>query len=310
MNYYLAPMESLTGYCFRNAYHKHFPAMDKYFTPFISPKHTRMMNTRETTDILPENNQGMVVVPQILTNKSELFLETAKELVSFGYKEVNLNLGCPSMTVVSKGKGSGMLKDVEQLTRFLDAIFEKATVEISIKTRIGIEDTQEFDQLLKVFNQFPIKEWIIHPRLQKEFYNGIPHKECFVEAVNKSSNPLCYNGDLTTKEEIKAMGEEFPTVHRCMIGRGILKNPGLLLEENLDASDFLLKLKEFHQDLYHAYQKEMSGEKPVLFKMKEFWFYFIHLFPENEKNYKKIKKAQRLSGYEQAVKEIFNSRFL
>lgn len=110
MNYYFAPMEGVTGYVYRNAHHAIFPGIDKYFTPFVSPNQNRCFTPREKRDILPENNRGICVVPQILTNRSDYFLRTMKELAAFGYQEVNLNLGCPSGTVVSKGRGSGFFR--------------------------------------------------------------------------------------------------------------------------------------------------------------------------------------------------------
>ena len=95
MKYYMAPMEGLTGYIYRNAYHACYHPMDKYFTPFLSPKANSSLSFRELNDILPEHNQGMYVVPQILTNQAEDFIRTAKELQEYGYSEINLNLGCP-----------------------------------------------------------------------------------------------------------------------------------------------------------------------------------------------------------------------
>ena len=118
MKYYFAPMEGITGYVFRNAYHRYFEDMDKYFTAFISPNGSRRMNSKEINDILPEHNEGMLLVPQILTNSSEAFIKTARELQEYGYHEVNLNLGCPSPTVVTKKKGSGFLAFPEELDLF------------------------------------------------------------------------------------------------------------------------------------------------------------------------------------------------
>ncbi len=144
MRYYLAPLEGITTRIYRRAYHDCFRPMDKYFTPFLSPHTKRGFNAKELAEILPENNKGMRLVPQILTNRAEDFLGTAEKLTYYGYGEINLNLGCPSKTVVSKGRGSGFLADPEGLDRFLDEIYSKAKVKISIKTRIGKDDPEEF----------------------------------------------------------------------------------------------------------------------------------------------------------------------
>ena len=66
MLFYLAPMEGITGYIVRNAYAHYFPYIDKYFTPFIIPNKSRRLKTKELRDILPENNKGITIIPQIL----------------------------------------------------------------------------------------------------------------------------------------------------------------------------------------------------------------------------------------------------
>ena len=114
-------MEGITGYTFRNVHHHCYPGMDRYFTPFISPNQHHAVNPKEHRDVVQSNNSEVPIVPQVLTNKSELFLWAARELKEkYGYTEVNLNLGCPSKTVVSKQKGSGFLGDTEKLNRFFD----------------------------------------------------------------------------------------------------------------------------------------------------------------------------------------------
>ena len=162
MKYYMAPMEGLTGYIYRNAYQKYFHDIDRYFTPFITNK---KLDFKVKKDIDPEHNQGMEVVPQILTNDAKGFLDTVEKVKGYGYDEVNLNLGCPSKTVVSKGRGSGFLIHTEELNRFLDEIYAKADVKISIKTRIGKFDADEWGELLRIYNQYPLEELIVHPRV-------------------------------------------------------------------------------------------------------------------------------------------------
>jgi len=144
MKFYFAPMEGMTGYVYRNAHHIFFDHIDKYFSPFIAANQSERFTTRELNDILPENNRGIVLIPQILTNQAADFIHTAGKLKQLGYNEINLNLGCPSATVVSKNRGSGFLSKTDDLDAFLNEIFTKATTKISIKTRIGKTDPEEF----------------------------------------------------------------------------------------------------------------------------------------------------------------------
>lgn len=307
MEIYFAPMEGMTGYVYRNAFHSLYSGVDKYFTPFLSPNQNKAVSPKERMDIEPEHNKGMKVVPQILTNNSELFIKAAKELEeTYGYKEVNLNLGCPSRTVTAKGKGAGFLGKREELDAFLDKIFEKVNINISIKTRIGVESPEEFAHLLKIYNKYPLRELIIHPRLQIDNDKGKPNWKEFARAVEESSFPLCYNGDIFTVGDYEHLKKEFPGIERIMLGRGLLRNPMLAeaLKNRGEESD-KKRLWEFHNRLYEAYKEVMSGDRNVLFKMKEFWAYGGFSFPGEEKILKKIKKASKLRDYEKAVESLF-----
>lgn len=318
MKYYLAPLEGITTYIYRNAYHSIFQPMDKYFTPFIVPRMKKGMNNREKNDILPEHNQGLYVVPQLLTNRAEDFIRTAHVLEDYGYQEINLNLGCPSGTVVSKGKGAGFLAHPRELNQFLEEIFASLTIDISIKTRIGMEDVEEFEILLNIFNQYPLKELIIHPRLQQDYYKNKPNFSVFEEAYRKSQNPVCYNGNLFTAGDCLKMQNHIPNLPAVMLGRGVLVNPNLREEclEELGAGgnrEYLQKRKkeqfqEFHAQVLEGYQEILSGDCNVLFKMKELWSYMIHSFSNYEPYAKKIKKTDSLPCYEALVDALFREQ--
>lgn len=306
MKYYFAPMEGITGYVFRNAYHNYFPDMDKYFAAFISPNGERKMNSKEINDILPDHNTGMYLVPQILTNNPQAFIKTAKELGEYGYQEINFNLGCPSPTVVTKKKGSGFLAFPEELDRFLDTVFrELKDLKLSLKTRIGIEEPEEFFRLLEIYNQYPLEELIIHPRLQKDFYNNHPNLEIFAMALKSSKHKICYNGDLFTAADCRNFEQKFPQVETVMIGRGILRNPGILREIQTGERINKERLRGFHDQILSDYREVLFGDKTVLFKMKEIWAQLNTLFTNPEKYWKKIKKAQKLTDYEIAVNRLF-----
>ena len=311
MKDYMAPMEGVTNYIYRNAYHQFYHPMDKYFTPFISAKPNKRFSDKEIREVSPENNKGMYVVPQILTNNGDDFLETARILKEdFGYKEVNLNLGCPSGTVTAKGKGAGFLGEPEKLKSFFDRIFSKCEMEISVKTRIGTDYEEDWEELLKIYKSFPIKELIIHPRLLKDYYGNIPRLEAFIKAQKELPIPLCYNGDLFTKEDYEQTSSALSGTDTFMFGRGIIKKPWLLSLIRDGEKPDKKKLREFHDSLYCEYQKILSGERNVLFRMKELWSYMAPSFTNYEKYAKKIKKAQNLRSYYEAVEMLFSSQEL
>lgn len=321
MKYYMAPMEGLTGFVYRNAYHKNYGGVDRYFTPFITNK---KLNHREINDIMPEHNEGMEVVPQILTNRAEDFLLIVKELQKFGYDKVNLNLGCPSGTVVSKNRGAGFLALPEELDAFLDEIFSKCPIDISIKTRIGKHDPEEWENLLAIYEKYPMEELIIHPRVQKDFYRNTVNMEAFWHATESSRHSLCYNGDICSVEDYKKVTEAFPDVQKVMIGRGLLKKPWLIQEirhlcplaETGEAEQELQhlrskeRLRAYHDDILHGYLDVMSGDKNTLFKMKELWVYLGERFTDPDKYLKKMRKSERIKDYEVWVDALFREQEL
>lgn len=306
VKYYMAPLESVTTWIYRQAHAKIYGRLDKYFIPFLEPHEKRDFKTRELQEILPEHNENIYAVPQILTNRSEGFIKLAKALKDWGYEEINLNLGCPSKTVVTKGKGSGFLAKPEELERFLTEIFDALSgeVKISVKTRIGKEDPEEFPALLELFNKYPMEELIIHPRVQKDGYGNVPRLELYELAEKQSVNPLCYNGDLYTREKIRNFAERFPGTERLMFGRGFLRDPGLLYNKGKDPKDIFEKFWAFHDLVYEGYQERNMGDRNVLFKMKELWSYQVYQFSEPERLFKTFKKVQDCNEYEQMIRNL------
>ena len=306
VKYYMAPLESVTTWIYRQAHAKIYGRLDKYFIPFLEPHEKRDFKTRELQEILPEHNENIYAVPQILTNRSEGFIKLAKALKDWGYEGINLNLGCPSKTVVTKGKGSGFLAKPEELERFLTEIFDALSgeVKISVKTRIGKEDPEEFPALLELFNKYPMEELIIHPRVQKDGYGNVPRLELYELAEKQSVNPLCYNGDLYTREQIRNFAERFPGTERLMFGRGFLRDPGLLYNEGKDSKDIFEKFWAFHDLVYEGYQERNMGDRNVLFKMKELWSYQVYQFSEPERLFKTFKKVQDCNEYEQMIRNL------
>lgn len=310
MKFYFAPLEGITGYIYRNAYHRYFDQIDTYYAPFISANQSGSFKTKELNDVRPENNEGITLIPQILTNNAKDFITTAAKLKAMGYDQVNLNLGCPSGTVVSKHKGAGFLAKKEELNAFLEEIFASNVADISIKTRIGKESPEEFDRLLAIYNQYPVKELIIHPRIQTDFYKNKPNLTVFSEALTKSTIPICYNGDIFSPKDYEVFTAEYPQVEAIMLGRGLLASPGLIAfitRSNMPNKD---TYRQFHEQVLEGYRKALSGDTPVLYKMKEFWFYLSNSFTEHEAYSKKIRKASRMTEYESIVDDLFREQEL
>lgn len=338
MKYYFAPMEGITRYIYRNAVWRHFPYVDKFYAPFIQPNPRRVFVPKEERDILPEHNKGIPLVPQILTCSADGFIRAGRALEDYGYSEVNLNLGCPSGTVVSKGKGAGMLADAEKLERFLDEVFSVTwNAKITVKTRLGVTEEDDFLELMRVFLSFPIAELIIHPRYRTDFYKGTPRMEQFRQALEMmdqsggqaeeglSGMNICYNGNIFTKQdysqlllkcqkESRRSEEQTETLtvddfgsrlNSVMIGRGLLANPALIREIKGGPPLTMEELQSFHEDILEHYRKLDFGETNTIYKMKELWNYWGTIITGAPRELKRIRKAVRYADYLPAVQALF-----
>lgn len=309
MKIYCAPLEGITGYIFRNSYNDIYGHIDKYFAPFISPSENCPLTPRERKDITPGNNRGIPLVPQILTCRSDCFIEAAGELKAMGYKEINLNLGCPSGTVCAKGKGAGFLPETEALKKFLDDIYsysESEGMKISIKTRLGYYDPDEFYDLLNIFNSFPVSELIVHPRIRSDFYKGEPRYEYFAYALENARMPLVYNGNIYSVNDYEELSRSFgESPDPVMLGRGLITDPSLpdKLTGLTEETDFG-KFRRLHDTLYHEYQKVMSPDINVLYRMKELWSYWRAMFDGKDRDIKHLLKAKKYAEYEESVYRI------
>ena len=306
MNIYFAPLEGITGHIFRNAYNEIYGHIDKYFAPFISPSEKCPITPRERKEVTPENNQGFYLVPQILTCRSEHFIEGARELQAMGYTEINFNLGCPSGTVCAKGKGAGFLPETFALQKFLDDIYSYAEsdgVKISVKTRLGYFNPDEFYDLVDIFNKYPVSELIVHPRIKSDFYKGEPRKEYYAYALEHAKCPLVYNGNIFTVKDYDEYSSSFGvSLDPVMLGRGLISDPSLADKlKGFTAETDFAKFRRLHDTIYHEYQKVISPDINVLYKMRELWSYWQTLFDGKERDIKRLLKAKKYEEYEDVV---------
>ena len=302
MRYYFAPMEGLTDRVYRNLHCKYFPGVDRYYTPFFSPSVHRQLTPREEQELPLADTLGFVTVPQVLTKNAEDFLWMARVCKDRGYSQVNLNRGCPSGTVVAKGKGSGMLREQDALDAFLERICKDTPLPVSVKTRLGMESPEEFPALLEIFNRYPIGELTIHPRVRKQFYTGDVDSTMFDYAVKNSKNPLCYNGDILSLSQAEAIGKAYPQVEAVMIGRGLIACPWMLSGQP-DAA----VLEAFMDELLVTYTSEFGGPRNAMFRMKENWSFLHCHFENSEKLWKRLRKTTDVAEFKSITSQMFRS---
>lgn len=312
MIFSLAPMEGITGYIIRGAYAHHFNHIDKYYTPFIPA--AKRMSSKIRRDIDPENNKDCLLIPQLISNSAEEIIQMQKQLQDYGYHQINLNLGCPSGTVVSKKRGSGLLAYPKELDAMLDELFSKATFPISIKTRIGFSSPEEWETLLDIYRKYPMSELIIHPRTRADLYGNHPNIEAYKmakEALRGTNIPVVYNGDIVDLESYRNLLSSCPDVSEIMIGRGLLQNPALTMELSGEVLPHPMEtLRSFHDEILEGYQADFSGDKNVLMHMKQLFCYLVKSFPverypDIQRLEKKIKKSQTLKEYKLLISQLF-----
>ncbi len=309
MLFSLAPMEGITGHAFRQVHAACFGALDRYYTPFLTPPQVgSAFGGRARKELDPAANRGLDVVPQLLTNDADRFVWAARLLADMGYAEVNLNLGCPSGTVVAKGRGSGFLRDPDALEAFLQDVCARSPLPVSVKTRIGIADDAEYGRILGIYCRLPLKELIVHPRVQKDRYQGKPRWEAYGETLARAPFPVAYNGDICCRADLDALCAAYPQTRHVMLGRGILTNPALARELRGGGALAASELARFHDELYGAYKAEMGGN--AVFRMKEWWSYAKFAFADSAAVHRAVRKARTTAEYETAAARVLGMQVL
>jgi tRNA-dihydrouridine synthase len=303
MKLYFAPMEGITDSIYRRVHHHYFPGIDRYYMPFFSPTMHRCLTRKEDRELPLADSVPFTAIPQVLTKNSEDFLWAAQQCADRGYSEVNLNVGCPSGTVVAKGKGAGMLADPESLDRFLEHIFSRTPIPVSVKTRVGLKEEEEFPHLLEIFNKYPICELIIHPRVRADFYQPPLRLKSFSYALENSKLPLCYNGDIDSIKTLEEAQLRFPQVDAFMIGRGLVGDPGMLTPNGTNVK----VLEQFHAHLLEEYSVCFGSARNAMFRMKENWHYLRDHFKDGDKLFKSLRKTTDLEEFQRLSTEIFRT---
>ena len=309
MKIYFAPLEGVTDVIYRRVHRACFSGIDKYFLPFISPTQHCTFTPKEKAALSPADNAGQNAIPQVLAKNSDYFLWMANEVRDLGYPEINLNLGCPSATVTAKGKGSGMLRDLEALERFLDDIFARSPLPVSIKTRIGYESPDEWPALIELLSRYPMHELIVHPRTRKEFYSGTPHRELCADVFKATDAPFVYNGDLFSAEDCRTLPEYLDGTSAIMLGRGLIANP--MLAQELAGGEKLSRaaLRNFHDRLFEAYMEKWPATA-VVGRMHEIMKFIACCFEDPHKPLKVLRKATTPAVYNSAVNMLFDGHAL
>tara|TARA_R110000868_G_scaffold3259_2_gene21323 strand:- start:4581 stop:5537 length:957 start_codon:yes stop_codon:yes gene_type:complete len=303
-----SPLQGFTDFRFRNAFHHFFGGIDTFYAPYIRLDGKLLIKSSYQRDLQLENNTTLNLIPQVMTNDAEEFLFVVKYIQDLGYKELNWNLGCPYPMVTKRGMGSGLVKEADKIAYILDRVHTETDVIVSMKMRMGYENSSEILDTLPVLEKYPIKNIAIHARIGKQLYKGGVDLDAFQRCIENTNHKVYYNGDITTVAKFKEMQERFPSIDHWMIGRGLIADPflpNMIKANSFDYPENRVEVfREFHDTIYKQYDEFLSGPTPIKMKMLGFWEFFSQSFSDPQKTYKAIKKASNPIAYQQAVNEI------
>lgn len=304
----LAPFQGITDSVYRNIYTKYFSGIDKYYTPFFTGIHKDNSRSLRGEEIDVNCNDVNTLTPQILGNDADEIIRFADQCQAMGYKEINLNMGCPFPRVANKVRGCGLMAEPQRVREIFDKVFNNIEIKFSLKCRLGYYKDTEIDELIDCFNTYPFSEIIIHPRIGKQLYSGSADVDRFAEIAPLIHRPLVYNGDIFSVDDFKRISEKLQSVDMFMLGRGLLTNPFLADEikgNNVASEDKKEILHGFVVSLYLERLRHAGGSPKIIGCMKELWSYMMNSFEEPQTVWRKIKKINNLEVYEETVELIF-----
>lgn len=306
---HFAPLQGYTEAPYRRIHLEVCGGIASYYTPFIRIEHGQIRK-KDLREALPEQNEGVHVIPQIIVSDAAEFNILADKLIAIGHQKLDVNMGCPFPPQTRQGHGSGLLPHSDKVKEILEAmtrLHDEKGITLSIKMRLGQESAEECFALLPFLNQTPLHHITMHPRIGRNQYKGELDMQSFDRFATACNVPLVFNGMLTTVEEIQTITERYPQLQGVMIGRGLLTRPTLAKEyltgQQLTTDQVQNTIKQMHRRLLEHYETAIEGgEGQLVMKMHSFWEYMEPIF--GHKAIKKILKAGSMRNYHEAVSNL------
>ena len=288
-----APLQGYTDCVYRQAHCEAAGRVDEYYTPFVRLEDGEPRR-KDLRDIDAERNHGVPTVPQVIARDREEFARLCDAVQTAGFRRVDLNMGCPFPMQVKAGRGSGLLADVERVAAIGEEMRQRREVRFSVKMRLGQEEEEECLRLVPILNEMPWEHVTMHPRLGKQQYKGVPDREAFGRFVEACRQPVVYNGDLLSAEDVSAVMRRWPTLKGVMMGRGLLARPWML-----SGREPLAVVREMHARIFDYAVSALQGDSQILARLHAFWEYQTDLL--DKKQYKAIMKSRSLRKYRAAI---------
>ncbi|MDA3899905.1 MAG: tRNA-dihydrouridine synthase family protein [Spirochaetes bacterium] len=310
---YLAPLQGITDPVYRSVIAYFFPELKKMFTPFLQTDTHARLGPKSLAKKIPDSQKDVLVVPQLLSKDGERLAVITDLLNSLGFNEVNLNLGCPFPTVTGKGRGSALLPYPARIDKIFEDYFSLQKTPLSVKMRLGFNDSDDWIDLVSVLNRYPLHEVIMHSRHAKQMYAGVPDVERFLKFREACDHKVVYNGDINSVEDFEQLSvKTAKQENSVMIGRGIVRAPFIIQEirekkalsqkQRANISYQVISL------LQENFEKLLSGDVHYLQKMKNIVRHMVEPFNPEKRTFKKIIKCTNVQHFNAMVMEFFISK--
>lgn len=303
MEIHFAPLQGFTTYIYRRIHNIIYGNINKYYSPFVRLESGSTFRNKDIKDICTDNNKDIEFVPQIIAGNAEEASILIEKVMSEGYRQIDINMGCPFPLITKKGKGAGILQYPDRVKSILDLLDRYEDTTFSLKIRSGMNDANECLALADMINNSRIACITLHPRTGTQQYKGQANRDAFIDFARLCSKPVIYNGDLKTIEDIRSMEGITENISGVMIGRGLLENPALAMEYKngvqLDDARKRELIYKFHMELFNEYSRTLQGDNQILSHLQPLWEY---MYPEMEKKLrKKITKCTKLGNYLKSI---------
>jgi tRNA-dihydrouridine synthase len=276
----LAPMEDVTNVVFRHVISE-AARPDVFFTEFTNTEsYCHPEGQQSVRGRLTFTEDEQPIVAHIWGDKPEYFRQMSIGMAELGFKGIDINMGCPAPNVAPKGKGCGLIRRPEVAAELIQAA-KTGGLPVSVKTRLGYTDVDEWrDWLTHVLKQ-DIVNLSIHLRTKKEMSNVDAHWELIpeIKKLRDEIAPdtlLTINGDIPDRQTGLELVNQYG-VDGVMIGRGVFKNPfAFEIEKKEHSSEELLGLLRLQLDLHDKYSKE---NEPLPFRpLRRFFKIYVRGF--------------------------------
>ncbi len=288
-------MQDVTDRSFMNVIN-HYGSPDYYFTEYFRVHATSSLD-KSILESITENQTGRPIFAQMIGESIPDLVRIAKELTHYPIAGVDLNMGCPAPRIYRKNVGGGLLRDPEKVDRILGELRSAISGPLTVKMRIGFEDTENFDKILHLLNRHEIDLLSLHGRTVKDLYHGAVNYSLIAHAVQTVNCPVLANGNITSAEsaiqilnQTKAAG--------VMIGRSAIRNPWIFMQIRQALAGeavsviSLSQVRSYIDRLYHTPKSKAIPEKSKVSYLKMYLNYIAQGVDAEGKFLKEMRRAQ------------------